>query len=431
MVPAAPVTTGYRSGPYWWDGVEVRAPRPAPLPEATDVAVIGGGYTGLGAALELARRGHSVAVLERDDIAAGASSRNGGMVHPGGKPSLPEFLALPGGRSLWDDTVLAVESLVALCADLGIDCEWRRSGHLELAHHPRAADALRAVAAAYDAIGEEARFVDRAELGAEIGSDRFAGGLLVARSGGLHPAKLATGLVQATATAGAQLHGQCTVFRVERAGAGYLVETSRGTVRCGQVAMATNGTTGTDLVPWLGRRVLGIGSYMIATEPLEPGVAESISPRGRMFFDTRNFLHYWRLSPDGSRLLFGGRTSLSPTTVEQARDRLYAAMVAIHPQLSGARVERAWGGQVALTADRLPHTGRDGSTGVAYAMGYCGSGVALSLHLGRALGRRLAGADEPAPFARRRWPPVPWPARIPWLLPVGGWWYRGRDVVGR
>ena len=147
-------------------------------------------------------------------------------------------------------------------------------------------------------------------------------------------------------------------------------------------------------------------------------------------FDTKNFLNYWRLSPDGRRVLFGGRTSFAPTTVEQARDRLYAAMLRSHPQLAGVRVERAWGGLVGLTFDRLPHLGRHPQTGVVYAAGYCGTGVALSTHFGRAIGRWMCGEGELPAFAGRPWPIVPPPAHVPWLLPVAGWWYQARDALG-
>jgi glycine/D-amino acid oxidase-like deaminating enzyme len=170
---------------------------------------------------------------------------------------------------------------------------------------------------------------------------------------------------------------------------------------------------------------------MIATEPLGAELAAAVSPRGRMFFDTRNLLHYWRLSPDGSRLLFGGRTSLSPTTVERSRDLLYAAMVELHPQLRGVRVDRAWGGQVALTADRFPHVGRHPDSGIVYSMGYCGSGVALSVHFGRALGRWLTGRGDLPAFAGRAWPAVQWPAHVPWLLAVAGVGFKARDALGR
>ena len=230
--------------------------------------------------------------------------------------------------------------------------------------------------------------------------------------------------------AGAQLHGHTRSRRVERHGPGFRVETSRGTLRAGEVLVATDGTTARRPVPWLGRRILGIGSFVIATEPIDAGLAASVSPSGRMFFDTKNFLNYWRLAPDGSRLLFGGRTSFAPTTVEQARDRLYRSMLTVHPQLAGVRVAGAWGGLVGLTFDRLPHLGRHPRSGVVYAMGYCGTGVALSTFFGRAVGRWLGGDGELPAFAGTRWPIVPPPAQLPWLLPVAGWWYQARDALG-
>jgi glycine/D-amino acid oxidase-like deaminating enzyme len=431
MVRQAPLAAGYRAQPYWWDEVDLPQPLPAPLPATVDVAVVGGGYTGLAAAWELAKAGRHVVVLDRDDIGAGASSRNGGMVHPGGKHSVSEFLAEPDGRPLWDETVEAFEALGALAAELAIDFDWQRRGHLELAHHPRVAAAQRAVARDYASIGERARVLDAAGVRSEIGSARFCGGLVVERSAGIHPAKLVAGLTRAAAAVGAGLHGATTVLALERRHDGYELETSRGSLRCQEVVVATNGATDRRLVPWLGRRILSIGSYMVATEPLEPGVAASVSPHGRMLFDTRNLLHYWRLSPDGTRILFGGRTSLAPTTVERSRDLLYGAMIRIHPQLHGVRVDRAWGGQVALTADRYPHVGRHPDSGIVYAMGYCGSGVALSVHFGRTVGRWLCGRGDLPAFARRPWRALPRSAHVPVLLAVAGAGFRARDALGR
>jgi len=431
VVRTAPLTPRYEAVPYWWGDAELLQPAPSPLPGTADVVVVGGGYTGLAAALEISRGGRHVVVLDRDDIGAGASSRNGGMAHPGGKHDVSEFLAEPNGRRLWDETVHAFEGVGALAAELGIEFDWQRCGHVELAHHPRVAAAQRAVADAYASIGEGARLLTGADVAAEIGSDRFCGGLLVERSAGLHPAKLAAGLARAAAASGAELHGATTALALERRGQGFEIETARGSLRSHEVVVATNGTTDRRLVRWLGRRILPIGSYMIATEVLDPDLAASVNPHGRMFFDTRNLLHYWRLSPDGGRVLFGGRTSLAPTTVERSRDLLYAAMVAIHPQLAGVRVERAWGGQVALTADRFPHVGRHPGSGVVYAMGYCGSGVALSIHFGRAVGRWLCGSGSLPAFAGRPWPALPWPAQVPSLLAVAGVGFRIRDALGR
>ncbi|HUO47555.1 MAG TPA: FAD-dependent oxidoreductase, partial [Acidimicrobiales bacterium] len=177
----APLSADYAERPYWLDAVAPRELRVVPLPGEVDVAVVGGGLTGLSAAVELAGAGRSVAVLDREQVGQGASSRNGGMVHPGGKHDLAHLLALPGGRALWDDTVAAFEGLQAWIGELGIDCDWRRSGHVELAHHPRLARSLRAAAEAHVSIGEKVEFLDAGRVRDEVGSDRFAGGLVVHR----------------------------------------------------------------------------------------------------------------------------------------------------------------------------------------------------------------------------------------------------------
>ena len=247
---------------------------------SVDVVVVGGGYTGLGAALELARRGRSVAVLDSGGIARGASSRNGGMVHPGVKHDLASLLAEGRGRRRFDDTLAAYDGLSDLIAQCGIDCDFVPTGHLELAHHPRQAEGLRRAAAAYASIGQAASFVGRDELGAEIGSAEFFGGLAVEHSGAVHPAKLAAGLARAASEAGASLHPGTSVLGIERKGAGHAVRTTGGEVAAAEVVVATNGTTDGRLVPWLGRRVLGVGSFIIATEPLPPDLAAPAEPPG-------------------------------------------------------------------------------------------------------------------------------------------------------
>jgi glycine/D-amino acid oxidase-like deaminating enzyme len=189
------------------------------------------------------------------------------------------------------------------------------------------------------------------------------------------------------------------------------------------VVVATNAYAD-GLVPELRRRVLPIGSFIVATELLDAEVLDAISPRRRMFVDTKNLLSYWRTTPDG-RLLFGGRRSLASSTVEQARDFLHAAMVAVHPQLAGVRVDRAWGGEVAVTLDRLPHAGR--LDGTWYATGCNGSGVAQLTWLGAQVGRHVAG-DGPLPsFAELPHRAVPAHRLRRAYLPAVGLWFRWQD----
>jgi glycine/D-amino acid oxidase-like deaminating enzyme len=426
----APLSPGYAEAPYWWDSAEIPVTPDAPLPATADVVIVGGGYTGIAAATELAGRGRNAVVVESGRLGSGASSRNGGMVHPGLKHDVVALRRLYGeaGRALYDVTRDAYDALEKLVADEGIDCDYARTGHLYLAHRAGRVAELAADERAYrDELGEEAHLVPADELRTEIGSDSYHGGLVVERSGGLHPGKYFAGLATRALVAGAQVHEHTSATSIEpRPGGGFRVVTTRGAVDCGQVLVATNGYTG-GLVPWLQRRILRIGSYIIATEPLPADVAAEISPKGRMFFDTKNFLYYWRLSPD-RRLLFGGRTSFAPTTVARSREILYRAMTRVHPQLEGTPLAFAWGGQVALTVDRMPHFGK--VDGVTYAMGYCGTGVSLSGWFGRLAGAWLAGDEKPNAFEQLRWRRVPAPARLQWLLPVAGWYYQLRDRLG-
>ncbi|MDQ3991862.1 MAG: FAD-binding oxidoreductase, partial [Actinomycetota bacterium] len=252
------------------------------------------------------------------------------------------------------------------------------------------------------------------------------GGLAIDTGGLLHPGKWFAGLLDLAEQAGAQLHEATHVSSIRRQADGrFVVETDRGAVNARDVLVATNGYTD-GAAPSLRRRIIPIGSYIIATEPLDPAVARQVSPRGRMFFDSKNFLYYWRVLEDG-RMMFGGRASMAPTTVARTRDILYRAMVEIHPQLRGTRVVRAWGGNVGFTFDRIPHAGRTG--GIAYALGYCGTGVALSWHLGRRMGAWMAG-DDPPPFVGLRFPIPPAGAASSRFLPAAGLYYRLRDRIG-
>jgi len=416
--------------PYWhatMPSLPARSGRP--LPDTADVVVVGGGYTGVACAMQLARSGARVTLLEARELGWGASTRNGGIAHPGYKWSLATLGERYGeslGTALFRESLDAYAFLKGLIADARINCEWRENGHLELAHSHAHVPDLEKDEAGFRALGEPARTLRGNEVQGEVGTAVYAGALAVDHSGLLHPGKWFAGLVDLADAAGADLHEGVRAKRVRRQPDGRaVVETDRGALIAGEVVVATNGYTD-GIAPALRRRVIPVGSYIIATEPLADDVARAIAPTGRAFFDTKNFLNYWHVSAD-RRLLFGGRVSFVPTTVDRTAAILYRRMLRVHPQVAGVRVDYAWGGKVALTMDRMPHVGRMGP--VSYAMGYCGSGVAMSVHLGTRLADWLGGGPAPA-LASLRFPlvPVPFEGR-PWFLPIAGEWFRLQDRI--
>jgi len=425
--PADPLAT-YEAMPLW------RAQMPAvptypdrPLPDEADVVVVGGGYTGMSAARQLARQGARVTLVEANELGYGASTRNGGIVHPGYKWAPHELIERYGdetGRALFRETLDGYRYLKQLILDEQIEADFFEHGHLELAYAPAHIGALREAQRALTDAGVECSFVPRERLREEIGSGAYHGALAVEGSGGLHPARYFAGLLAAAVRAGADLHEgvRATAVRPQPDGRS-VVETTSGPILARDVLVGTNGYTD-GLVPGLRRRVIPIGSYIIATEPLPEILARELSPKGRVFFDTKNFLYYWRLTAD-RRMVFGGRASFIPTTVDRTARILHRGLVEVHPQLRDVRIDYAWGGTLAFTFDRMPHVGRMG--GVTYALGCCGTGVALMTHLGYKVAEWLGGGPAPA-VAQLRFPlvPAPYEGRA-WFLPMVGEWYRLKD----
>jgi glycine/D-amino acid oxidase-like deaminating enzyme len=398
------------------------------LPDAADVVVIGGGYTGINAARELARRGVAVTLIEAETLGFGASTRNGGIVHAGFKWGPRELIARYGdetGRALYRETLDGYQTVKRLIAEETIDCDFREVGHLELAYAPGHVEELERAQRSLASMGVDATLLPRDRLREEIGSDAYFGALVVRESALLHPGRYFAGLAASADRAGADLHEGVRAEAIRRRADGrFMVETERGTILARDVFVATNGYTD-GVVPALRRRIIPIGSYIIASEPLPEALASELSPRGRSFFDTKNFLYYWHISTD-RRMVFGGRVSFMPTSIEQTAARLHDSLLEVHPQLAGYRIDHAWGGNVGFTFDRMPHVGRT-SDGVAYAMGCCGTGVALMTHLGTRAGEWLAGGEPPV-LSRLTFPLVPAPYEgRPWFLPLVGEWFRLQD----
>jgi len=428
-MPASPtLNTDYERRPYWHATMPTLPDRSGKdLPDAADAVVIGGGYTGVAAARKLASSGARVVVLEANNLGWGASTRNGGIAHPGykwGPASLVKRYGRELATRLYSDSVEATELIGRTIRDHGIDAELRLNGYLELAWSRSDAEDFVDEAPLRTEWGTPARVIPRDELAAEVGTGAYHGGLAIDAGGVLHPGKWFAALVELAETAGADLHEGVRANAIRRqADGGFVVETARGSIQARDVLVATNAYTD-GAAPSLRRRIIPIGSYIIATEPLPEDVAREISPTGRAYFDTKNFLSYWHVSAD-RRLIWGGRVSFFPTTVDKTARLLHRRMLEVHPQVAGYRVEYSWGGKIGMTFDRMPHIGRSG--GVMYAMGCCGSGVVLLHWLGTRAAEWMGGGQPPA-LAQLRFPLVlaPYEGR-PWFLPVVGEYFRARD----
>jgi glycine/D-amino acid oxidase-like deaminating enzyme len=418
----------YQRRPYWHDTMPKLHDRSGrQLPDSVDVAIVGGGYTGVAAARKLALQGARAVLLEAHTLGWGASTRSGGIAHPGfkwGPASMVKRYGVDLARALHGESQAALQLVSGLIRDGDIDAELRLNGWLELAWAPSHAADFPDAAAELERFGMHARVIEGDALRAEIGTDAYHGGLAIDPGGVLHPGKWFAGLVGLAERAGADLHEgtPATAIRRQRDGR-FVVETGRGAILARDVLVATNGYTD-GAAPSVRRRIVPIGSYMIATEPLPADLAHELSPTGRAYFDTRNFLSYWHVSAD-RRLIFGGRVSFLPTSVDRTAKLLYRRMLEIHPQVAGYRVEFSWGGKVALTLDRMPHIGRLG--GVMHAVGYSGTGLLMSTYLGTRAAEWLGGGEPPAlaqlPF---RLVPAPYEGR-PWFLPVIGEFFRMQD----
>jgi glycine/D-amino acid oxidase-like deaminating enzyme len=429
MASTAPLNSDYERRPFWQASM---APLPdrsgRDLPDAADVVVVGGGYAGINAAREMARRGVAITLLEAHTLGWGASTRNGGIVHAGYKWSAGQLIKRYGqdtGTALYRETLDSYDLVKQLIAEEAIDCDFREVGHLELAYAPSHVPELEHARQGLASVGVTSRVVPRERIREEIGTDAYYGGLAVEGSGLLHPGRYFAGLAAAAARAGADLHEGVRAVAIRRQADGrFVVETSRGAILARDVFVATNGYTD-GVVPSLRRRIIPIGSFIIASEPLPEDLAHELSPKGRAFFDTKNFLYYWHVSAD-RRMIFGGRASFLPTSIDKTARILHRGLLEVHPQLAGHRIEYAWGGNVGFTFDRMPHVGRT-KDGVTYAMGCCGTGVALMTHLGTRVGQWLAGGEAPA-LTRLRFPLVPAPFEgRPWFLPLAGEWFRLQD----
>jgi glycine/D-amino acid oxidase-like deaminating enzyme len=414
--------------PYWWDDAPAPPVVPPVLPQRVDVAIVGAGYTGLNAALVTAAAGRDTVVLDAEHAGWGCSTRNGGQISTSIKPTLEELGRLHGperARAVHREGRTALEWIEELIRDQGIDCDFQRAGRFHAAHTPEAYEALAVRERAERAAGGEAHLVPRAEQRSELGTDSYHGGIVLPRHAALHPAKFHNGLVARAATAGARVVPHCTVLSIDRRRGQFTLTTTLGSLTARDVIVATNGYSGA-LLPWLRRRIIPIGSYVIATAPLPVETVQRLFPTGRIASDTCRVVYYYRASPDRRRVIFGGRVSAAETDPRISAPRLRAVMVRLFPELADAAISHSWMGTVAYSFDTLAHCGVH--DGIHYAAGYCGSGVSMASYLGMRTGQKVLGlAEGRTGFDGLPFPTRPLYAGRPWFLPAVVAWYRLRD----
>jgi glycine/D-amino acid oxidase-like deaminating enzyme len=314
-----------------------------------------------------------------------------------------------------------------------IECDFSRCGHLEVAVKPKHFNSYAETAALIKReFNHDLRIVSRTELGNEIGSTIYYGGLVDEKSAGLNPARYVAGLAHAAESAGARLYDQARVTSVEREIGGdarkFRVHSAKGTLLAREVLLASGAYT-TEATPVLRRKIIPIGSYIIVTEVLPGALAKELSPRNRMIYDSKHFLYYYRPTPDG-RMLFGGRAAFFPeneNTVRESAEILRRGMVAVYPQLRETRVEFVWGGTLDFTFDVMPHAGK--LDDLHFAVGYAGHGVAAATWLGTKLGGVICGELNDIPFNNIEFPSAPIGLRSgnTWALPLAGGYYRLLD----
>jgi glycine/D-amino acid oxidase-like deaminating enzyme len=434
MMAAANVfAPDFKDAPYWWEAAPPSTAAVPAFPDRVEVAIVGAGYCGLSAALELRRQGLGVLVMDAARIGHAASSLNGGMIAGSLKLDHAELARAFGperATAILEESARCLPFLEELLAREAIACDYRRSGRFVGAHCPSAYASLESrVDTTRKLTGANAWIVPRQRQREEIDTAYYYGGMVAEASGGLHPARYHRGLAEAARRAGALIVEETPVDTIARRAGGFTLHTKRGVVEAREVIVATNGYTGA-VTPWLRRRLIPLNSYIIATEPLPPETTRRLIPRGRMIVDSYRVLSYYRLSPDGTRVLYGGRASFRRATARQAAPDLHAMMVRVWPELARTRVTHAWTGNVAFTFDHVPHMGVH--EGVHYAAGCQGSGVGMATYLGYQSALKIAGkAATPCAFDGLPFPTRPTYTGDPWFLPIVGSYYRFRDWLER
>lgn len=421
--------------PYWWEALpDEPANFEKAVPRKCDVAVIGSGFTGLSAALTLLRNGRHTVVFERDRVGYGASTRNGGQIGSGNqKFRVKKLIALRGRKKAEDmlrEGTRMLDYIAALIANEKIDCHFRRCGRFRAAIRPEHYEAMaRDMDDLKDVAGVESFMVPKSKQASEIGSDVFFGGSVLPHDASLHPGLYHAGLLQSVEDAGGLIVDHTPVSAISAEKGGFVVSTARGKTFARNVIIATNGYTD-GLVPELSRRIVSIGSAIIATDELPESLFNKLLPKNRVYGNTNRVFYYFRGAPDARRILWGGRIGrLVRSASPAAFGHLARDMLSVFPELKDVAVTHAWDGKIGYTFDEIPHLGC-GKSGVHYALGYCGTGVSRATYFGNKIALQvLANPEGRTSFDDLTFPAFPAPPIARLAVPVIETWYRLRDTT--
>lgn len=421
---------------YWHDTAAPFAHgRADPVEGKVDVAVIGGGFTGLNAARKLAKEGVSVAVLEAREVGSGGSGRNGGHLNNGvahGYAEAKAHLGAERAHALYRAYDRSIDMIEDVIADEGIECDFRRAGKLKLASKASHVAGLRAnFELIHREVDADTRWLEKSDLKDEVGAAGFHGGMLYEKAAMMHMGRYVAGLAEAAHRHGALIWEHAPVEARLRTATGWELQTPKGRIRADRVILATGAYTGqVARAPfgWFRRRIISVGSFIIATRPLDRDEVAATMPGNRTCVTSMNIGNYFRLSPD-NRLIFGGRARFSAVSDQRSDAKsgevLRESLARTFPHLADIGIDYCWGGLVGMTKDRYPRAGMH--DGMLYAMGYSGHGAQMSTLLGQSLADMAMGRMDTNPLAGMAWPAIPAHSGKPWFLPLVGLWFGMKD----